>query len=224
MADFEKVKSRQQTLRAGQADLQVDMDSVKRRLDALESRLSESAQGEGSAALSDLEERVAAVEARLAGTPPGAVAPGEAAFPGSPAAALAYRAEEVMIRGRPADDVYRVAIDLYRKGKFQEGIAKFREFLRTDPESELADNAQYWIGESYYNQQDYNRAIIELNTVLLKYPKGDRVPGALLALATAFADSGDPIDARLILQKLIGDYGDSDEAALGRQRLQELTQ
>ncbi|MFQ5666005.1 MAG: tetratricopeptide repeat protein, partial [Candidatus Binatia bacterium] len=86
----------------------------------------------------------------------------------------------------------------------------------------LADNAQYWIGSCYYGQRDYNRAIIELNEVLLKYPRADKVPGALLMLADAFADSGDKIDARLILQKLISDHPRSAEAERGRRALQSL--
>jgi hypothetical protein len=44
-----------------------------------------------------------------------------------------------------------------------------------------------------------------------------------LALATAFADSGDPIDARLIVQKLISDHPESEEAKIGRQKLQDLS-
>ncbi|HTO56258.1 MAG TPA: hypothetical protein VMJ74_00625, partial [Pseudomonadales bacterium] len=68
----------------------------------------------------------------------------------------------------------------------------------------------------------YNKAIIELNEVLLKYAKGDKVPAALLTLASAFADSGDKIDARLILQKLISDHPKTEEAERGRQKLQTL--
>jgi len=98
-----------------------------------------------------------------------------------------------------------------------------RDFLRQNPKSDLADNAQFWLGEAYYSRGDYNRSIIELNEVLLKHSQGDQVPGALLALATAFANSGDKIDARLILQKLISDHGDSEEAKVGREQLQALT-
>ena len=118
----------------------------------------------------------------------------------------------------------RGGVDLYRQGQWDAAIERFRRFIQSSPRSELADNAQYWIGECYYNQGDYNRAIIELNEVLLKYPQGNRVPGALLALATAFADSGDPIDARLIVQKLISDHPESEEAKIGRQKLQALAE
>ena len=97
-----------------------------------------------------------------------------------------------------------------------------RDFIRKNQKSELTDNAQYWIGSCYYGQRDYNRAIIELNEVLLKYPKADKVPAALLMLADAFADSGDKIDARLILQKLISDHPRTEEGERGRQKLQSL--
>jgi len=226
IADFEKVKNRQQTMRAVQADLQVDMDTLKSRVEAMQSRLGDTAGAPngGGAAAAELEERIARLEARAAAQPGIAPAQVTPEVPGSPAAAIALRAEESVLLGRPETDPYRTAVEFYRKGQFEEAIAKFREWLRGEPKSELAANAQYWIGECYYNQRDYNRAIIELNEVLLKYPQADRVPGALLALATAFADSGDKIDARLILQKLIGDHADSEEAGVGRRQLQVLTQ
>ncbi len=105
---------------------------------------------------------------------------------------------------------------------YQLGGYRFRDFLRGNPKSPLADNAQYWIGEAYFAQGDYNRSIIELNEVLLKFPQGDQVPGALLALASAFSSSGDKIDAKLVLQKLISDHPNSEEAQIGRRQLQSL--
>ena len=99
-------------------------------------------------------------------------------------------------RPRPAatcNPTYRAALEVYRAGATRSGdrAVSPSSCARTG-KSDLADNAQYWIGEAYYSSGDYNRAIIELNEVLLKYPQGDQVPGALLALATAFANSGDP--------------------------------
>ena len=119
---------------------------------------------------------------------------------------------------------YEAALNQFRAANYVGSIAGFKNFTKTYPGSTLASNAQYWIGSCYYAQRDYNRAIIELNEVLLKYPKADKVPAALIMLADAFADSGDKIDARLILQKLISDYPKSEEAERGRQKLQALGQ
>jgi tol-pal system protein YbgF len=148
------------------------------------------------------------------------VAPTPTRPPSPQEAALAK--EEAALQGGRADTDYREAIGMIRQGQCNQAVPKLRDFIRKNPKSDLADNAQYWIGSCYYSQRDYNRAIIELNEVLLKYPKADKVPPALLMLANAFADSGDKIDARLILQKLIADHGKSEEAEKARQKLQAL--
>jgi tol-pal system protein YbgF len=148
------------------------------------------------------------------------VAPTPVRPPTAQEAALAK--EESALQGGRGDNDYREAIGLIHQGQCGQAVPKLRDFIRKNPRSDLADNAQYWIGSCYYSQRDYNRAIIELNEVLLKYPKADKVPPALLMLADAFADSGDKIDARLILQKLIADHGKSEEADKARQKLQAL--
>ncbi len=159
------------------------------------------------------------VGARPAEVPVPQVVPTPTRPPSAQEAALAK--EEAAAQGGQAGD-YRDAIGLIRQGQCNQAVPKLRDFIRKNPKSDLADNAQYWIGSCYYGQRDYNRAIIELNEVLLKYPKADKVPPALLMLADAFADSGDKIDARLILQKLVADHGKSEEAEKARQKLQAL--
>jgi tol-pal system protein YbgF len=192
--------------------------------------------------VADLESRVAAMEMARGIIPPGGetlpptdqplagtqpsdlsippVAPTPTRPPTAQEAALAR--EEAAVQSGRVDGDYREAIGLIRQGQCSQAVPKLRDFIRKNPKSDLADNAQYWIGSCYYSQRDYNRAIIELNEVLLKYPKADKVPPALLMLADAFADSGDKIDARLILQKLIADHGRSEEAEQARKKLQAL--
>jgi len=230
-ADFERLKRDQQEMRAQIADMQVSLDGVNRHLDTMRSSMDDKSGGRDSAALKGLERRVAEMEARLAQQPlptePGVAVPGgDATAPNIPrtdAAPIALRRDERLAQSGTVNETYRRALQLYREGQAEQAIQQFREFLRANPKSDLADNAQYWMGEAYYSKGDYNRSIIELNEVLLKYPQGDQVPGALLALATSFANSGDKVDAKLILQKLISDHPKSEEAAIGRQQLQTLT-
>lgn len=233
-ADYEKVRRDQQEMRAMLADTQVSVDKLSRRVDTMQTDTKGRSGGpetrELERRLSRLEARLAVLEAGGAQPLPADGAPVEAATGGPPsprteAAVIQMRREEVRNAGGGVSEQYRRALDLYRQGKSTEAIEQFRQFIRTaGASSDLADDAQYWIGESYYHVQDFNRAIIELNEVLLKYPKGDRVPTALLALATAFADSGDKIDARLLLQKLVSDHPGSEEAAVGRKNLEALTE
>jgi tol-pal system protein YbgF len=250
-ADLLRVERDQREVRALLADQQVALDKLRRRVEIMRGQLGNTiGRGKGMSSaeaaqwLNDLEARIAAIE-RATGmsvdlpvdgsglvteTLPGGAVPG--GIPGAgiaipPAMAdsnleAALAREEESLRGGRVNEQFRQALQLIREGQCGQAIAELRKFIRSNPKAVTADNAQYWIGHCYYAQRDYNRAIIELNEVLLKYPKGDRVPASLLMLADAFADSGDKIDARLILQKLISDHPQSEEAALGQQRLQTL--
>ncbi len=229
-ADFERVRRDQQEMRATVADLQVSVEQLSRRIDTIGSKQSDSKTREAQDHVRELERRLADIEATrsvdVATPTPGLE--GEASptatppprVPGSEAAQIAMKREAQTASGAPLS--YQRSLQLYRDGQSEQAIAGFRDFLKGNPKSPLADNAQYWIGEAYFAQGDYNRSIIELNEVLLKFPQGDQVPGALLALATAFSTSGDKIDAKLVLQKLISDHPNSEEARIGRQQLQSL--
>jgi tol-pal system protein YbgF len=228
-ADFERVRREQQEMRASLADLQVAVDSLSRRVDTMRSSQSDTKTRQAQDRVRELERRLAEIEAaRIAEPTPTPGLGGEmvptatpiARVAGSEAAQIAMRREAQSASSAPLS--YQRALQLYRDNQPEQAINGFRDFLRGNPKSPLADNAQYWIGEAYYAQSDYNRAIIEFNEVLLKYPQGDQVPGALLALASAFSTSGDKIDAKLVLQKLISDHPNSEEAQIGRQQLQTL--
>lgn len=118
-------------------------------------------------------------------------------------------------------DLYRGAVRLFQDQKYNPAIQEFRTFQRRCPESQMADDAQYWIGESHYVQNDYNRAILEFNDVL-SYRRGDRVAAALLRQAQAFLAIGDKTDARLILQKLVSDHPSAAETVEAQTMLQTL--
>ena len=232
-ADLERVRRDQQEMRARLADVQVALDSMNRRMDTLRTTVHEKGGGRDTPAVRALEKRLADLESRPAHVP--SPPPTETAVPELPpverpapniprteASNIALRREDRQPES-PGNELYKRALQTYRDGQADQSVQQFREYLRGNSKSDLADNAQYWIGEAYYSKGDYNRSIIELNEVLLKYPQGDQVPGALLALATSFSQSGDKIDAKLILQKLISDHPRSEEAEVGRRQLQTLT-
>ncbi len=112
-------------------------------------------------------------------------------------------------------------LDLTR-GNYSLAILGFREFLRISPGSDLADNAQYWIGECYYAQRDFNQAIREFLTVEERYPHGDKVPAALLKAAYSFQALEDRAAARRYLNEVLTRFPDSDEAVLARNRLRTI--
>lgn len=117
---------------------------------------------------------------------------------------------------------YETASRALEKKDYRTAIARFRDFLKKYPKSKLADNAQYWIGECYYALRDFDQAIVEFDAVRSKYPQGEKVPAALLKQGYAFAELGEKLNARLVLQELVEKYPQSQEAAKAKARLKAL--
>jgi tol-pal system protein YbgF len=125
----------------------------------------------------------------------------------------------------PKEDMegaYQKAYGTFKKGDYPIALKLFEAFLRTYPQSEYADNAQYWIGECYHQQGDYERAILEYEKVLTKYPNGDKVPSALLKEGFAFLNLGDRVDAKLLFLKVIKEYPQSPQAEIAAKKLKVL--
>lgn len=120
------------------------------------------------------------------------------------------------------EDAYQAAYSDYAAGRYKLAGEAFREFLRHYPNTEVSDNAQYWIGESLYAQGDFPAAIIEFRAVVDNYPKGDKVPAALLKIGIANARLNNNGEARKSFDQVIRRYPKSPEAALAKERLAQL--
>ena len=156
-----------------------------------------------------------------AGPPP---SPSPSASPIPPATAAVPTPPPVTPPPVIADDAraQTAALALLKGGKLKDARRKFQELLRRFPTSQLADDAQYWIGETYYLEKRYDKAILEYDKVVINYAKGDKVPGALLKQGFAFLALGDKASAKQLLNQLVGEHPDSDEAKTARSRLLNL--
>jgi tol-pal system protein YbgF len=117
---------------------------------------------------------------------------------------------------------YETAWRALEKKDYRVAVTRFKEFLQKHPKSRLANNAQYWIGESHYALREFDQAILEFDAVRSRYPQGDKVPAALLKQGFAFAELGEKVNARLILQEVVEKYAQSPEAVQAKQRLKSL--
>lgn len=117
--------------------------------------------------------------------------------------------------------MYADAKKAYDNGDLERARQGFLQLLKTYPKSSNADNAQFWIGESYYREKWYEKAILEYQTVIEKYPKGNKVAAAMLKQGMAFLKIGDKSNARLILKELQKKYPKSNEAAIAAKKLTE---
>jgi len=148
-----------------------------------------------------------------------------------PAAAAATTAETTTAKIVPAakvsqepseDEIYRQAKQAFDQGDSDSARDKFKELLERYPKSERADNAQFWIGEIYYREKWYEKAILEYQKVIENYPKGNKVPASLLKQGFAFINLGDKSNSRLILQELIKKHPQTNEAKIAQDKLKDL--
>ena len=187
------------------------------RVDALENRPAP-APAAPSPEIPRLERRLADLAARVAALESRPAAPTPAPAP-APAPQARAPAPEPKVSAR---ELYDRAYSLYKQGKYEDAREAFRRFAERYPKTDLTDNAYFWIGETYYDQQQYEKAILAYDKVVQGFPNGDKVPSALLKQAFAFDAIGDPVDARILLKKLLREHPSSEQAAIARKKLEML--
>ncbi len=117
------------------------------------------------------------------------------------------------------DDLYTSALQAHDKGNYSTAREKFKALMVKYPESDKIDNCQFWIGESFYQEKWYEKAILEYQKVIEKYPKGNKVRAALLKQGLSFYNIGDKQNATLVLNELIQKYPKSNEAMVASKKL-----
>lgn len=123
--------------------------------------------------------------------------------------------------GMSPQTLYETAyLDLSRKN-YELSLQGFMEYLKRYPDSEYANNAQYWIGELFYVHQDYELALHEFRKVEENYPNGQKVPAALLKMGFCLTELNRKSEAKTMFHHLIKNHPQTAEAGLARERLRE---
>lgn len=229
------VESKEQTLRSQSAGLRVEIESMRQQIGQLNGRIEEieflvkqdkqALEEAGKTRGSDLEQiksdllqidnRIARVEQYLdLGSAAKPVMPKTTAAPppSTPSPKEGLTEETLYNKAKAAFDAGN--LDVAREG--------FQELIDRYPNSKNADNAQFWIGEIYYREKWYEKAIVEYQKVVEKYPNGNKVKSALLKQGYAFLNIGDKSNARIILKELISKYPDSNEAQIANRKLGQI--
>jgi tol-pal system protein YbgF len=118
-----------------------------------------------------------------------------------------------------AEELYDKGFQLFRGGKFEAARAEFSSYLERYPKTDLADNAQFWLGECYYSEKRYREAIAAYEKTIKDYPKGDKVSSALLKQGMAFLELGDETAGKILLKKVVQGYPQSNQAKIARSKL-----
>jgi tol-pal system protein YbgF len=171
----------------------------------------------------DLDARIKALEARQAVS--GAAAPAESPPAAAPApAAAAPGPATAPIPGGDGTDRgdYQAAFTLLKDSQYDAAIAAFSRFLADHPDSALADNAQYWLGEAYYVNRDFPTALAAFQRVLDRYPQSRKLPDALLKVGYCDYELGRWELAKAALKQVIANYADTPAGHLAQLRLEKI--
>ena len=118
---------------------------------------------------------------------------------------------------------YQAAFELLKEGRYDQSAKAFQQFLVAYPDSELADNAQYWLAESYYVSQRFNEALPIFNTVISDFPQSRKVPDALLKIGYCNFELKRWDAAEAALSRVVADYPETTAARLASKRLEQLS-
>ncbi len=121
---------------------------------------------------------------------------------------------------KPRDKaLYDTSLALFNNRQYSRAVNGFKTLLEEFPKSDLADNAQFWIGESFMALKQYDMAIRAFQDVIEKYPKENKTPNAMYRQAIAWLEIGDKTSAEIILKNIIKQYPGSNEAKLAQKKL-----
>ena len=129
---------------------------------------------------------------------------------------------QLPVPGGSDRDNYQVALELLRDERYEQSAASFQQFLVAFPDSELADNAQYWLAESYYASDQFEQALQDFEVVIDDYPKSQKVPDALLKMGFCNFSLQRWDEAREALTRVQADYPDTAAARLADQYLRRM--
>jgi tol-pal system protein YbgF len=233
----ESVSAQTQQLLKSNADTGVKLDELSTEIERLQAKLEDT-----NRRLSQLSQQIAETQGDLLRMRGGAstVTPGSTMPPGAPPASPSTSpasprigeptanptrpsAPEAVVRpaAGPAE-LYDTAYADYTKGRYALAIQGFQEYLEAYPNTDLSDNAQYWIGESHFAQKKHREAIADFDRLLKDWPKSDKAPAALLKKGYALLELGQKAEAVVQLQYVIHEHPASEEARLARARLKSI--
>ncbi|MGC4027987.1 MAG: tol-pal system protein YbgF [Steroidobacteraceae bacterium] len=138
------------------------------------------------------------------------------------AAPSAFAPESATASGGDEQARYDQAFNELKNRNYAAAVQKFRELAAAYPNGQLADNTQYWLGEAYYVNQEYDQAAAAFQRVLTVWPQSRKAPDAMLKLGYTQIEQRKVAEGRATLQQLVASHPDSDAARLARERLQRL--
>jgi len=197
-------------------ELTIQVDELQRQVAGLQGR-TESLEHDTAGTVSrqrdlyvDLDDRIQTLEQSLRNAAVN-VMDGGALLPG-----------QLPVPGGSDRDNYQAAFELLKEQRYEPAAMAFQQFLVSFPDSQLADNAQYWLAESYYVTDQFESALQQFQSVISRFPRSRKVPDALLKIGYSNYGLQRWESARGALGRVQADYPDTTAARLAEQRLNRM--
>jgi tol-pal system protein YbgF len=195
--------------------MSTQVQGLSDNLEEIKSRL-----GKLNQQLVDLQNSVQSLDAKISGAAP-ATTPGTA----TPTAGAVSPAGTTATPAGPApsaDTLYSNGLRDIRSGKWDLARSEFLDYLKYYSQTDLASNAQFYLGEIAYSQKNYQQAIEEYDRVLSNYPKSFKLAPARLKKGMALVELGQKTSGVRELREVVKRYPGTEEDRLARARLKEL--
>ncbi len=225
LARIERVVANQSLLDlANQGEsLRTDLRAMHNDVDQLSNSL-EASRKQQRDLYADLDRRMKNLEAR--GVAGAGAASGVGAAAGAAASGDSGSAASVAGDGSAAgsDDksAYQAAFGLLKDGQYDRAIPAFQKFLVVYSDSQLAENAQYWLGEAYYVNKSFPEAQAAFQRVIDKYPQSRKRPDALLKIGYCQYELKQWDSAKGTLAQVATQFSDTPAGHLAQQRLDKM--
>jgi len=224
--------SLQKVVQEVQANTGSSISSVTQTTQGLQDNLQEvqARVGKLSQQMTDMQSLLQSIDAKVSGNAPaGGATPGAPATPGTappnatgPGPNSSIPPAPSGMPGISADTLYQNALRDFTSGKYDLARQEFSDYIKTFPTNDLASNSQFYLGEIFYAQNDFNNAIASYDTVLTNYPRSFKLAASLYKKGTAELELGLKASGVRDLREVERRFPGSDEARRSQAKLREI--
>jgi tol-pal system protein YbgF len=209
----------QDALRKNLADSKIAMERVQQDMSILSERIDET-----NSRLAGLREDMVSLrpEQPLVIPPTEPSTAGESAAPSETESTEAPAPPPVVAAVPSVIDLYNEARNDYTQGRYPLAVSGFKEVLELDKRGDLADNARYWMGESYLAQRQYDLALAEFDRIIRDYPQSNKRPDAYLKKAMTLEEMGRRAEANVMYELVIEQFPRTNQERVARRKLEDL--
>lgn len=220
----------QKSVQDVQANSGTRLDTMSTQVQGLSDNLEEikSRLGKVNQQLVDLQNSVQNIDARLSGGAP-TLQPGASPTGAPSGSGSSYNSNPASPTLAPtsgpapsADTLYSNGLRDITSGKYDLARSEFQDYLRYYGDTDLASNAQFYLGEIAYSQKKYDDAVQEYDKVLTNYPKSFKLAPARLKKGMALIELGQKNAGVKELREVVKRYPGTEEERRARAKLKDM--